>query len=104
MGDKKQETYEELLQRLEEYNAAAGQGCRRAELMKAVTKAARRELTPRQLQCLLLFYQAPGASVQGIAKQLGVCPSTVSRHLKKARQRLERSLRYGYFPVWQEEE
>ncbi len=92
---------EALLRRME----ARHQGIdRQSRLTRAVCQAARQELTPRQLECVLLYYSNRAQSVKAIAGQLGVCPSTVCRHLKKARMRLERVLQYGYFPVWEEED
>ena len=77
--------------------------CRRNELIRAVWHAAKNELTSRQLECVVLFY-GENLSVQEIAAKLEVYPSTVSRHLKKARSRIKRALQYGYFPIWKETE
>ena len=56
--------------------------------------ARREELTARQRQVLALCYDR-GLSVTEAARELGVCPSTVSRTLQRARHRLYRCLRYG---------
>jgi RNA polymerase sigma factor (sigma-70 family) len=68
---------------------------RRKKMLRALRRAARGELTPRQAECVRLFY-GERISQREIAVRLGVTPPTVSRHLKKARARLARVLRY-YF-------
>ncbi len=67
----------------------------REKMLRALKKAARGELTPRQAQCVRLYY-GEGASGREIAARLGIAPSTVCRHLKKACKRLSRILGY-YF-------
>lgn len=52
------------------------------------------ELTPRQAELLRLRFDE-GLSVREIARRQGVSPSTVSRTLKRAKERLHRCLRYG---------
>jgi len=51
-------------------------------------------LTPRQLQLVELYYtrQMP---MHVIAAELGINVSTVSRTLRRARDRIERCLKYG---------
>lgn len=56
--------------------------------------ARERELTPRQREVLTLYYDGQ-MSVTAIAQRLGVNASTVSRTLKRAQERLRRSLRYS---------
>ena len=53
-----------------------------------------KELTPRQQQVLTLYYDRR-LTIPQIAGQLGVNRSTVSRTLRRARERLYRYLRYG---------
>lgn len=56
--------------------------------------AVREELTPRQRSMLeMRYYQ--GMRVTDIAQELGVSKSNVSRTLRRARERLYRSLRYS---------
>ena len=43
----------------------------------------------------MLMYYGQGMTMEAIAKDLGVNKSTVSRTLKRGRQRLWRCLRYG---------
>lgn len=75
--------------------ANAGDNSERLERLRRNLRQAReRELTPRQRQLLELHYDQ-GLSVCAIARQLGVCPSTVSRTLRRAQERLRRCLRYA---------
>ena len=55
--------------------------------------ALQEELTERQMQLVRMYYieQHP---MRDIAAMLGVNPSTVSRSLKSAREKLKRCLRY----------
>lgn len=48
----------------------------------------RRQLTERQQECVRMYY-FEGMTLVQIAEALGVAPSTVCRHLKKARARLK---------------
>lgn len=70
-------------------------GGEHARMLRTLARAAKGELTPRQMECLRLRY-TEGKSVCEIADVLGVKPSTVSKHLKKARARLERVLGYAF--------
>lgn len=63
-------------------------------LKRNLTHALRQDITPRQRECMMLYY-GRGMSMESIGKQLGVNKSTVSRTLKRGRQRLYRCLRYG---------
>lgn len=73
----------------------ADDGGEHRRMLRTLSLAARGELTGRQLECVRLRY-GKGESVSEIASELRVAPSTVSRHLKKARLRLHRVLRYAY--------
>ena len=53
-----------------------------------------RELTPRQRQLVSLYYDQ-GMNIPQIAEELGLNRSTVSRTLRRARDRLYRCLRYA---------
>jgi len=55
--------------------------------------ALREELTGRQAQMVRMYY-IEQHTIRDIAAILGVNPSTVSRTLKSARERLKRCLRY----------
>ena len=52
------------------------------------------ELTPRQAQLLHLYYDL-GYSMSGIAGELGIDKSTVSRTIARGRERLKRYLQYS---------
>ena len=63
-------------------------------LKRNLTHALRQDVTERQREYMMLYY-GRGMSMEAIAKELGVNKSTVSRTLKRGRQRLYRCLRYG---------
>lgn len=63
-------------------------------LKRNLKHALRQDITERQRQYMILYY-GQGMSMEAIGKQLGVNKSTVSRTLKRGRQRLYRCLRYG---------
>ena len=63
-------------------------------LKRNLTHALRQDITPRQREYMMLYY-GQGMSMEAIARELGVNKSTVSRTLKRGRQRLYRCLRYG---------
>ena len=63
-------------------------------LKRNLTHALRQDVTQRQREYMILYY-VRNMSMEAIAKQCGVNKSTVSRTLKRGRQRLYRCLRYG---------
>ena len=63
-------------------------------LKRNLTHALRQDITPKQREYMILYY-GQGMSMEAIGKQFGVNKSTVSRTLKRGRQRLYRCLRYG---------
>ena len=63
-------------------------------LKRNLTHALRQDITERQREYMVLYY-GRGMSMEAIAKEVGVNKSTVSRTLKRGRQRLYRCLRYG---------
>ena len=63
-------------------------------LKRNLTHALRQDITQRQREYMMLYY-GRGMSMEAIARELGVNKSTVSRTLKRGRQRLYRCLRYG---------
>ena len=62
-------------------------------LKRNLRRAREEELTPRQQELLQLHYEQ-NLTVTQIARQLGVNKSSVSRTLRRARERLELCLRY----------
>jgi len=63
-------------------------------LRRSLRQARERELTPRQRQVLELYFDR-GMNIPRIAEELGVNRSTVSRTLRRAKDRLYRCLRYA---------
>ena len=73
---------------------AADNSERLARLRRSLRQAREQELTPRQRQLLDLYYDQ-GMNIPQIAEELGINRSTVSRTLRRARDRLYRCLRYA---------
>lgn len=67
------------------------------KLKQALLDAIKNELTDCQRNIVEEFY-FKGKTVTVIAKEKGINKSTVSRHLQRARVKLERCLKYGFFP------
>lgn len=63
-------------------------------LKRNLTMALRQEVTPRQLECIRLYY-AEGLNMGQIGRRLGVDKSTVSRNLRRGEANLRRCLRFG---------
>ena len=70
---------------------------------RLLSAALREELTARQTQMVKLYY-VEQHTMRDIAAMLGVNPSTVSRTLKSAREKLKRCLRYSNRSFLREEE
>ena len=66
----------------------------RARLLRNLRLAREQELSERLQQVIRLYYDCE-MTIPCIARELKVAPSTVSRTLKRARERLYRCLRYG---------
>lgn len=69
------------------------------ELRRALKKAMDSELTECQRRVVDEFFFNK-KSVTVIADELGVNKSTVSRHLKRAKEKLGQALKYGLYSVW----
>lgn len=63
-------------------------------LAQKIADAVENELTPRQRELVRLYY-INQMTMYAVASEAGVSVSTVSRTLKRARERLRRFLRYG---------
>jgi RNA polymerase sigma factor (sigma-70 family) len=74
-----------------------------SRLKRNLSHALRQDITERQRQYMTLYY-GQNMSMEAIARQLGVNKSTVSRTLKRGRQRLYRCLRYGAATLLEEAE
>lgn len=59
-----------------------------------VTVALREDVTPRQRECMLLYYEKQ-LNMRQIGELMGIDKSTVSRTIKRGETRLRRCLRYG---------
>ena len=66
-----------------------------ARLLRRLRQAREQELTPRQREFLLLYYDQR-LSMQAIADRYGVHVSTVSRTLRRGRERLRHVLQYAF--------
>ena len=78
------------------YTLYCSRGTNRAELerMKRIlNRAIERELTPRQRDCLTLYYLS-GMKMKDIAAHLGLSRSTVTRHIQAAEKNLKNIARY----------
>ena len=64
-------------------------------LRRNLRKARAAELTPRQAELLRMHFDE-GKTIRQIARELNVAPSTVSRTVNRAKERLRRCLRYGF--------
>ena len=67
----------------------------RSRLLRQLRQAREQELTPRQQEFLHLYYDQ-NLSMQAIADQYGLHVSTVSRTLRRARERLHHVLQYAF--------
>lgn len=67
--------------------ASAGSNYRDRRTAAAVLEMGLRRLTPRQRECVQMYYYR-SFTLEEIAQALGVNPSTVCRHLQKARAHL----------------
>lgn len=65
-----------------------------ARLRRNLRRARERELTARQREMVALYYDQ-GMTTPQIAERLGINRSTVSRTLRRAKDRLYRFLRYA---------
>ena len=77
---------------------SAGNNSEQMRLMcRKLRAACRQELTPRQREIVeLYFFSGEKTTITGVARQLGIDRSTVSRTLKRAMRRLRNHLRYAW--------
>ena len=76
-------------------NLGEDDGGEHLRMCGALRRAMEGELTERQRDCLRQKYFEQ-KSVQEVAEIIGVTPPTVSKHLKKARERLRRVMGYSF--------
>ena len=60
------------------------------EIMKKIIK---NDLTKRQKECLIMYYNK-NLNIVKISKILGICPSTVWRHIKISKQKIKKIIKY----------
>lgn len=76
-----------------DYNEGGDTNKREIEEMKKFLNIAMfNELTDKQLYCVEQYYS--GRKMKDIAKELGVSPSTVTRHIQRGLGRIKRVTRY----------
>lgn len=64
-------------------------------MLQTLRNAIEGELTDRQRTCITLRY-FDRKSVNEVAEILGLTAGTVSKHIKKGRERLQRVMRYSF--------
>ncbi len=67
----------------------------RRRMIKIVKNVVEGELTCRQKDCLFMYYEKQMKMAQ-ISDNLGICISCVSRHIKKAKEKIQKTLSYYY--------
>lgn len=72
-------------------------------LKRNLARALRQDVTPKQRKYLMLYY-GEGLNLREISQRTGVNKSTVSRTMKRGRERLHRCLRYGAATLLEDEE
>lgn len=66
---------------------------KRNKMKEVLHKAIQSELTDKQRMCFLLYYYK-GIKMKDIALKLGLCNSTVSRHIASATKKLKNIAQY----------
>ena len=61
----------------------------RAQMLKILKRVIDNELTDQQRRCVILYYFRH-MKMRDIASELGVSPSTVSRHIKAALRKMKK--------------
>ena len=67
----------------------------RRRMLKTIEKVAEGELTHRQKECLFMYYEKDMKMCE-ISNILGICISCVSRHIKKAKNKIQKIIAYYY--------
>lgn len=78
------------------YSLYRGGATNRAQIermKKILIRAISSELTARQRDCLMLYY-IKNMKMREIARTLSLSPSTVTRHIKAAKEKLRRIAQY----------
>lgn len=72
-----------------------GEDTKYKKMVSSLKNIVKGELTPRQQICIWLYY-GKMMKMREIANELGICVSSVSRHIKKGKSRIEKTMKY-YF-------
>lgn len=75
------------------YQGGDSNRMQREKMKRILSRAIREELTSRQRDCLTMYY-LHGKKMREIARALSLSPSTVTRHIKTAKQKLRRIASY----------
>lgn len=67
----------------------------RKKMIKSMNSIIKGELTQRQRTCILMYY-GEGMKMREISAKLGIGVSSVSRHVKKAKYRVYKTMAYYY--------
>jgi len=81
---------------------AADNSAQLGRLKRNLAHALRQDVTEKQREYLMLYY-VEGLNLREISERTGVNVSTVSRTMKRGRERLYRCLRYGARNLLEEE-
>ena len=81
---------------------AADNSAQLGRLKRNLAHALRQDVTEKQREYLMLYY-VEGLNLREISERTGVNISTVSRTMKRGRERLYRCLRYGARNLLEEE-
>lgn len=65
-------------------------------MINSVKNIIQGELTEKQRICIYLYYDQK-MKMKDIAQELGVGISSISRHIKKAKERLKKTMTYYFF-------
>lgn len=65
----------------------------RSRMKKVISKAMNEELTDKQRTCILAYY-VEGKKMKYIAEEMGVVPSTVTRHIRNGIDRIMNIAKY----------
>ncbi len=77
------------------HNAKSEEDTNHKKMIYSLKKIIAGELTPKQQRCIWLYY-GERKKMKDIAFEMGIAISSVSRHLKRARTRIEKTMNY-YF-------
>ena len=62
-------------------------------ILEIIKKVIKNDLTKRQKKCLIMYYEKNLIIIK-ISKILGICPSTVWRHIKTSQQKIKKIIKY----------